>query len=82
MQIMCIYIYMQVLLWFCSPETSLNAKSHVTLQNMLVSFPSLITILMLVLAYLEACNYKCLFSLNACLALFYLFELFINYLFG
>jgi len=55
-----ICIYAQVLLWFCWPETSLGAKSHfhVTLQNMCISFPSLITILMLILAHLKAFSYK------------------------
>lgn len=71
-------------MYLCAADLKhLNDKSHshATLQNMLLSFPSLITTLMFVLAYLKAHNYKRLFSLNACLALVYPFELFINYLF-
>lgn len=74
----CVYVHL------CAADLKhLNDKSHfhATFQNMLVSFPSLITTLMFVLVYLKAHNYKCLFSLNAYLAPFYVFELFINYLF-
>lgn len=80
-----VYIYAScVYTYLCAAHLKhLNDKSnfHATFWNMLVSFPSLITTLMFVLAYLKAHNYKCLFSLNAYLALFYVFELFINYLF-